>query len=184
MIGLAIAAFSNVQYCNSKETNKYTGREQAVALDSQEEIAMGLQSVPQMQQDYGELYPDQRAQHLVKEVGNRLVENTIAAKSDYQYDFYLLADSQTVNAFALPGGQIFITYTLFSKLQTEAQLTGVLGHEIGPVLGRHSSERIAESGLRQGLAQARSVGEDMAGRISNLEQNKLLTTGRGDELDL
>ncbi len=183
LIGLAIAGFSYFQYCNSKEINKYTGREQAMALDPQQEIAMGLQSAPQMAQEYGGLYPDQRVQELVKQVGNRLVEKTIAATSDYQYNFHLLADSQTINAFALPGGQIFITYALFSKLQTEDQLAGVLGHEIGHVLGRHSSERIAESGLWQGLAQAGSVGADMGSLISNMGQKKLLTNGRGDELE-
>ncbi|WP_271855558.1 M48 family metalloprotease [Patiriisocius marinus] len=183
MIGLAIAAFTYFQYCNSKEINKYTGREQAMALDPNEEIAMGLQSAPQMAQEYGGLFPDERAQQLVDQVGKRLVDNSMAATSEYQYDFHLLADSQTINAFALPGGQIFITYALFSQLESEDQLAGVLAHEIGHVLGRHSSERIAESGLWQGLAQAGSVGADMGGLISNMGANKLLTNGRGDELE-
>ena len=183
VIGLAIAAFTYFKYASSKEVNKYTGREQAMALDPQEEIAMGIQSAPQMAQQHGGLYPDQRAQNLVDLVGQKLVDNSMARESEYQYDFHLLADPNTINAFALPGGQIFITYALFSQLQSEDQLAGVLGHEIGHVLGRHSSERIAEAGLWQGLAQAGSVGGDMGGIIANMGQNKLLTNGRDDELE-
>ena len=83
----------------------------------------------------------------------------------------------------MPGGQIFITYALFSKLGSEDQLAGVLGHEIGHVLGRHSSERIAEAGLWEGLSQAGAVGGDLGGLIGGIGQNKLLTNGRGDELE-
>ncbi len=182
-IGLIIAAFTLFKYCNSKEINPYTGREQAIALDPQEEIAMGIQTAPQMAQQHGGLHPDQRAQDLVDKVGKKLVDNSIARESEYQYDFHLLADDQAINAFALPGGQIFITQALFSQLENEDQLAGVLGHEVGHVLGRHSSERIAEAGLWEGLSQAGSVGGDMGGLISGIGNNKLLTNGRGDELE-
>ncbi|GEQ87093.1 hypothetical protein ULMS_26010 [Patiriisocius marinistellae] len=183
IIGLLIAGYTYWQYNSSKEVNKYTGREQAMALEPQEEIAMGLQSRNQMAQQHGGLYPDESAQQTVDRVGKRLVDSSMAAGSEYVYEFHLLADDQTINAFALPGGQIFITYALFSQLETEDQLAGVLGHEIGHVLGRHSSERIADAGLWEGLAQAGSVGADMGGMIANMGQNKLLTNGRDDELE-
>ncbi len=183
IIGVLIAGFAYVKYCSSKEINPYTGREQAIALDPQEEIALGLQSAPQMAQEYGGLYPNEQMQGQVDFVGQKLVSSTIAKDSPYQYDFHLLADSQTINAFALPGGQIFITYALYSKLENEDQLAGVLGHEIGHVLGRHSSERIAETDFWQGLSQGASVGADMGGVVAGIGQNTLLTNGRGDELE-
>ena len=96
--------------------------------------------------------------------------------------FILLADAETINAFALPGGQIFITYALFSQLN-EAQLAGVLGHEIGHVIGRHSAERIAESEFWQTLSTGASVGGDMGDLVGGIGQNTLLTNGRGDELE-
>ncbi|KAA3622784.1 MAG: M48 family peptidase [Flavobacterium sp.] len=181
-IGLAIVAFAFMRKCASTETNPYTNREQAIALDPQEEIMLGVQSAPQMAAQHGGLYPDESLQAYVDRVGDKLVENSMAAKSPYQYDFHLLTDDQTINAFALPGGQIFITYALFEKLN-EDQLAGVLGHEIGHVLGRHSSERIANTEFWQTVSQGANVGVNAGDLIAGIGQNTLLTNGRGDELE-
>ncbi len=181
-IGIAIVAFAFIRKCSSTETNPYTNREQAIALDPQEEIALGVQSAPQMAAQHGGLYQDQRMQAYVDMVGNKLVDNSMASNSPYQYEFHLLADDQTINAFALPGGQIFITYALFEKLN-EDQLAGVLGHEIGHVLGRHSSERIANTEFWQTVSQGANVGASAGDLIAGIGQNTLLTNGRGDELE-
>lgn len=181
-IGLAIVAFAFVQRCNNKEENPYTGRIQNINMTAEQEIAIGLQSAPEMAQQHGGLYPDERMQALVDAVGKKLVDNSYARETPYEYNFHLLADDQTINAFALPGGQCFITYALFSQL-TEAQLAGVLGHEIAHVIGRHSAERIAESSFWQTLTMGASVGGDMGGLVSGIGQNTLLKNGRGDELE-
>ncbi|MEO9512752.1 MAG: M48 family metalloprotease [Flavobacteriaceae bacterium] len=182
LIGLAIVAFAFIQRCNNKEENPYTGRVQNINMTPDQEIAIGLQSAPEMAQQHGGLYPDERMQTLVDAVGQKLVNNSYARETPYEYDFHLLADDQTINAFALPGGQCFITYALFSQL-TEAQLAGVLGHEIGHVIGRHSAERIAESSFWQTLTMGASVGGDMGSLVSGIGQNTLLKNGRGDELE-
>lgn len=182
LVGLAIVAFAFIRRCSNQEENPYTGRVQNIDMTTEQEIAIGLQSAPEMAQQHGGLYPDERLQNLVDQVGNRLVQNSIAGETPYQYDFHLLADDRTINAFALPGGQIFITYALFSQLN-EAQLAGVLGHEIGHVIGRHSAERIAESSFWQTLATGASVGGDMGSLVSGIGQNTLLKNGRGDELE-
>ncbi|MBT8261752.1 MAG: M48 family metalloprotease [Bacteroidia bacterium] len=181
-IGLAIVAFAFMRKCSSTETNPYTNREQAIALDPQEEIALGVQSAPQVAAQHGGLYPDERMQSYVDAVGDKLVANSMATNSPYRYEFHLLADEQTINAFALPGGQIFITYALFEKLN-EDQLAGVLGHEIGHVLGRHSSERIANTEFWQTVSQGANVGANAGDLIAGIGQNTLLTNGRGDELE-
>lgn len=155
LIGLAIAAYSLWKYYGQSEYNEFTGENQHTAgLTVDQEIALGLQSTPQMIQQYGGLHPDQRAQQYLDMVGQRLVQGTGARETGYQFDFHLLADPQTVNAFALPGGQVFITAALFSQLETEDQLAGVIGHEIGHVLARHGAERIAKQQLTQGLTGA------------------------------
>lgn len=183
LIGVAIALFFVIKRCSQREVNPYTGRTQTISMTADKEIAIGLQSAPQMAQEYGGLYPNNEYQAFVDNVGNKLVNNSIARDTPYKYEFHLLSDPKTINAFALPGGQIFITYALFSKLENEDQLAGVLGHEIGHVIGRHSAERIAESEYWQGLVTAGNVGADIGNVIGGIGQNTLLTNGRDDELE-
>ena len=182
LIGLAIVAFAYFNKCSNTETNPYTGREQHITMNSDEEIAIGLQSAPEIAQQHGGLYPDERMQACVDAVGQKLVQNSVARETPYKYDFHLLADDRTINAFALPGGQCFITYALFKQLN-EAQLAGVLGHEIGHVIGRHSAERIADSQYWQQVAMGASVGADAGSIVGAIGQNTLLKNGRGDELE-
>jgi predicted Zn-dependent protease len=183
LIGAAIALFFVLKRCSQREENPYTGRMQTISMTADKEIQIGLASAPQMAQQHGGLHPNGQYQAMVDNVGNKLVNNSIARETPYKYEFHLLADPNTINAFALPGGQVFITFALFSKLENEDQLAGVLGHEIGHVLGRHSAERIAESEYWQGLATAGSVGADAGGLVSSVGQNTLLTNGRDDELE-
>lgn len=142
-IGLAIVAFAVLKYCSSAETNNFTGETQYVDLSTDQEIAMGLSAAPSMIAEYGGLHPDQNAQAQLDRVGKKLVNSSIGRNTDYQYDFHLLADDRTINAFALPGGQCFITAALYSQLENEDQLAGVMGHEIGHVIARHSAERMS-----------------------------------------
>lgn len=182
-IGLAIVAFALVKKCNNTEENPYTGRSQHITMNADQEIAIGLESAPQMAQQHGGLYPDERLQSFVDAVGNKLVQNSLARETPYKYDFHLLADDRTINAFALPGGQCFITYALFSQLN-EAQLAGVLGHEIGHVIGRHSAERIASSEFWRTATMGATVGAgDIGNVVGGIGQNTLLKNGRGDELE-
>lgn len=182
LIGLAIVAFAYINRCSNQEENPYTGRVQHINMSADQEIAIGLQSAPEMAQQHGGLYPDQRMQAFVDAVGRKLIQQSYTRETPYRYEFHLLADSKTINAFALPGGQIFITYALFSRLN-EAQLAGVLGHEIGHVIGRHSAERIADSQYWQQLSMGASVGADMGNVVAGIGQNTLLKNGRGDELE-
>jgi len=183
IIGLAIVAFAFFKKCNNKTHNPYTDRVQNISMTSDEEIAIGLQSAPQMAQQHGGLYPDEKLQSYIDMVGKKLVNSSMAKETPYQYEFHLLADPNTINAFALPGGQIFITYALLSKLENEDQVAGVLGHEIGHVLGRHSAERIAEHEFWKTISTGASVGADAGSIVNSIGQNVLLGNGRDDELE-
>jgi predicted Zn-dependent protease len=94
----------------------------------------------------------------VQRVGQKLVQESIAAKSPYRFSFHVLADPKTINAFALPGGPVFITEGLLRLLRSEGELAAVLGHESGHVIARHSSQQLAKAQLTQGLIGAAVVG--------------------------
>jgi predicted Zn-dependent protease len=102
ILAAGIILFSVLRYFSNTEENPWTGRKQHITLNPDQEIKLGLQSAPQMAQQFGGLYPDQKLQEAVKKVGQKLVHNSIAAETPYQYNFYLLRDPNTVNAFALP----------------------------------------------------------------------------------
>lgn len=154
IIGLMMAAFAFIQYHSNTQVNEFTGEKQRVSLSHDQEIQLGLQSAPSMAQQHGGLHHDESARAYVKQVGQKLVQTSVARQTPYQYDFHLLADPRTVNAFALPGGQIFITAALYSRLESEDQLAGILGHEIGHVIERHAAERIAKQELSKGITGA------------------------------
>ncbi len=192
LIAGGIVAFSFISYLAKTDTNEITGEKQRVSMSEEEEVQLGLSAAPQMIRQHGGLHRNPQAQDLVQRVGARLVtalQNELRTKGvdiPYQFDFHLCADSRTINAFALPGGQIFITYALYNKLDTEGQLAGVLGHEIGHVIERHGAERMAKQGFWKGLAGAAGVfgGDVNSARMANMvAQYKLMKYGRDDELE-
>lgn len=154
LIGLIVALVSAFGYFGLREFNPITGETQHIALSPEQEIALGLQSAPEMAEQFGGLEPDATIQGDVTAVGERLVQQSVAGRTPYRFSFHVLRDRETVNAFALPGGPIFITRGLLERFENEAQLAGVLGHEISHVIARHSAEHIAKSQFAQGLINA------------------------------
>ncbi|PRP68034.1 M48 family metalloprotease [Nonlabens agnitus] len=182
-IGLAIVAFAVFKFCSSETTNEYTGQKQYVDLTVEEEISMGLSAAPSMMQQHGGLLQNQAAQDQLDRIGYQLVQSSVAKNSNYKWDFHLLADDQTINAFALPGGQCFITAALYAQLEDEDQLAGVMGHEIGHVIARHSAERIQQQGLANGVITGVSVAAEGGGEAAQaIAQMLTMKYGREDEL--
>jgi predicted Zn-dependent protease len=191
-IGLLIALFGIVTYFMNTQVNPVTGEKQHIAMSVDEEKTLGLQAAPEMAAKLGGDIPlsDPRAR-VVLEVGRELVDRGDAARSPYtgNFHFHLLNDQDgTINAFALPGGQIFLTRSLYEKLRDEGELAGVLGHEIGHVVARHSAQQMAKGQLGQVLTTAVGVGAsgDERGRqatMATMMANQMLQLryGRGDE---
>jgi predicted Zn-dependent protease len=174
-----------ISYFGSRVYNPVTGENQHISLTPRQEVALGLQAAPQMVQQHGGEHPDQRLQALVDTVGIKIIQNSAAKQMEWPFEFTLLADPETVNAFALPGGQVFITYALFTRLETEGQLAGVLGHEVGHVVARHGAQRIAKSELTQGLTGAVAVasGDARAAQVAAMVAQLVnMKYGREDEL--
>lgn len=192
LIAAVIALVSLVSYCSMTQENPITGEKQQVSLSTDQEIALGLQAAPELIQQHGGEHPDRQAQARVDRIGAELLAGLNQELRDagrnnpYQFDFHLLRDDRTINAFALPGGQVFITSALYQRLPRDSQLAGVIGHEIGHVLSRHGAQQMAKTGLIQGLAGAAGVaGGDassaqMAQAIGQLINMKY---GRDDELE-
>ena len=150
ILAIIILVIGWIIYMSQVEKNPVTGEKQHVSLSPDQEIRLGLESAPEMSKEMGgELSSSDPRTKEVQKIGNYLVDHSIAKKSPWQFQFHLLADTDTTNAFALPGGQIFITLGLYEKLQTEAQLAGVLAHEMGHVIERHTAEQMAKSQLGQ-----------------------------------
>jgi predicted Zn-dependent protease len=142
-------------YWNQTQINPVTGEKQHVSISTDQEIRIGLESAPQMAHKMGGEVPstDPREKE-VQRMGEFIVSHTVAKNSPWKFQFHLLNDTKTINAFALPGGQIFITSGLLNKLQTEAQLAGVLSHEIGHVIERHTAQQMAKTELGQMFVMA------------------------------
>jgi len=185
-IAVVIALIGIITYFSKTETNPVTGEKQRVSLSVEQEIALGLQSAPEMIREMGGEVRDAKLNAYIDEVGNKIVSKTEAGNSPFQFEFYLLADQKTVNAFALPGGQIFITAGLYKLLKSEDQLAGVLGHEIGHVINRHGSEHLAKAELTQQLVMATQVGTggyDQGMIAQYVGQMANLKYGRDDEIE-
>lgn len=158
-VALIIALIALFMYMFNTQENPVTGERQHVSLTPVEEIKLGLDSAPEMAREMGGELPgsDPRLQE-VRKIGQYIVDNTDAKKGPWKFQFHLLNDTRTINAFALPGGQVFITLGLYDKLKTEAQLAGVLSHEMGHVIERHSAQQMATSQLGQMLVVAVGTG--------------------------
>jgi predicted Zn-dependent protease len=193
IMALIVAGAAIFSFIGSREFNPVTGENQYISLTQEQEIALGLQAVPQMITQHGGLYPDPELQEYVDEIGYRLVQYSEAADLGYQYEFHLLADPETINAFALPGGPVFITMALYEQLETEGQLAGVLGHEIAHVVARHGAQRMANAELTEGLIGAVVVassdpdrpqsGQQAAQVAAYVGQMVNMKYGRDDELE-
>ncbi len=185
IIGIIIAVISLISYFASQSYNPVTGENQYLSLTPEQEIALGLQSAPQMIQEFGGLHPDDAAQSAVNEIGSRLINTDIVQGTPWRFSFSVLDDPETVNAFALPGGPTFITSALLNELETEDEVAGVMAHEIVHVLARHSAQQIATNDLTNGLIGAVGVASGDAGAAQTaavIGQLISMRYGREDEI--
>lgn len=206
LLALGLALFALITYFgNPGDPNQITGEVERVAMaDEREEMALGQQAAPQMMQQHGGASRDRRKSQDVEQMGRlllrgleqwidrRIVEveretgKRVELQNPYRFEFTLLADPQTVNAFALPGGQVFITEALYDRLGSVGQLAGVLGHEIGHVIERHGNQRMAKQKLFSGLAMAGGAlgGDENSMRMSQMAAQMIsMKYGRDDELE-
>lgn len=116
---------------------------QSTDLSVQDEQRMTKEYLPKMEKEYP-VVKNSYAQRYLSEMGQRIVRANGLHNNPYQYNFRLV-DSKMVNAFALPAGEVFVTTPLLLMAENEAELAGVIGHEIGHIKARHTAERMAQA---------------------------------------
>lgn len=164
-----LVLFALVTFSAGCAVNPVSGQQEFVLMSEQQELAAGREANQQVLQQY-RIYPDQQLQVYVNSVGQTLAAQSHRSELTYQFT---VVDSTEINAFALPGGYVYITRGLLSYLNSEAELAAVLGHEIGHITARHAVRQ-------QTSAQAASIG---AGMLSVLLP-ELSSAGLGQTVNL
>jgi len=131
---LLAAALAAALVAGGCATNPVTGKSDIVTMSVAQEVEIGRQMHPKVLQEYGR-YADEELQAYVSDLGQRIA--AVSHRPDLQYTFTVL-DSDEVNAFALPGGYVYITRGIMAYLNSEAELAAVLSHEVGHVTARHA----------------------------------------------
>lgn len=132
-------------FISSCSINPVSGKKELSFMSEQQELAIGKESDPAVIAQFG-LYPNDTLQQFIKEKGKLM-----AAKShrpSLPFEFRIL-DSDVINAFAVPGGYVYFTRGIMAHFNNEAQFAGVLGHEIGHITARHSSQQYTKQMLTQ-----------------------------------
>ena len=145
LAALTVAVTALVLLAPGCATNPATGQRQLSLIGEEQEIAMGREADRQVVAQLG-LYPDEDLQRYVEGIGRKLA--AASERPDLPWTFRVV-DDPVINAFALPGGFIYVTRGILTHFDNEAQLAAVLGHEIGHVTGRHSVERVSKAQLAQ-----------------------------------
>jgi len=162
-------------------TNPATGQKEISLVSEAQEIEIGNQVAASTRASIG-LYPDNELQRYVNTVGQRLAATTERPGLPWSYE---VIDDPVVNAFAAPGGKIFITRGILAFLDSEAELAGVLGHETGHVTARHTARQITRQQLFSiGLIAGSIASSRIASAAGAIQQGLsllFLSYSRGDE---
>jgi predicted Zn-dependent protease len=149
--------------------NPVTGKNELSLVSESQEIELGKQSAAQVQQSIG-FYDDPAVQAYVSEIGMRMAR--ASERPNLPWEFHVVNDA-SINAFALPGGFIYVTRGLMTAINNEAELATVIGHEIGHVTNRHSVQQISKQQVAQlGLGVGSILSSDVA-RVAGLASQGL-----------
>lgn len=119
-----------------------TGRSGFNLLSAEDERQLGQQTHPEILKEFGGAFDEPAIAAYIAGIGQRLVQVTETPAADFRFT---VLDSPIVNAMALPGGYIYVTRGLLALCGNEAEIAGVVGHEIGHVLGRHTAQRVSQA---------------------------------------
>lgn len=140
-------------------TNPVTGDREFMLVSEQQEISMGKEYDPQVVATYG-VYDDAEIAAYISDIGQRIA--TVSDRPGLPYEFKVL-DSPVINAFAVPGGYVYFTRGILAYLNNEAEVVGVMGHEVGHIAARHSAKQISQQQIATiGLGVGSILSDDVA----------------------
>ena len=160
-----------------------TGDKRLMLVSPEDEVKLGKAYAPQIERRWAGRIPDENLQSYVNQVGQRMAR--VCHHPEFSYRYTAVQDSM-VNAFAVPGGHIFITRGLLDKLNSEAELASVLAHETGHVVAQHTAAAISRETVMAALVVAASVsgaGVDVGGASAFVAQCLSLQYTRDDETE-
>ncbi|MDH0866870.1 M48 family metalloprotease [Mitsuaria sp. GD03876] len=137
LAALAAATLLAVAGCGTNVVNPVTGRAERSAMSLQQEVEAGRQAHQDVLKEYS-VVDDAKLQAYVSALGHKLAAQSHRAELEWHFT---VLDSPEVNAFALPGGYVYVTRGILAYMENEADLAGVMGHEIGHVTARHGAQR-------------------------------------------
>ncbi|MDY6843719.1 MAG: M48 family metallopeptidase, partial [Thermodesulfobacteriota bacterium] len=154
--------------------NPITLKQELMFYDDESEIKLGKKVDKDILKEYG-YYNDEKLQNYINEVGQRIAK--VSDRNYLDYHFTVL-DTPLINAFALPGGYIYITRELLAFLNSEAELAGVLAHEVGHVVGRDSINQLSRTRINWAIALASLAAIPMTAQAIELAAvtNTLMTS--------
>jgi predicted Zn-dependent protease len=173
------------------EPSAVTGKKQSFGYSWQQELKLGADADKELTESMG-LYDNPQVQAYVESVGQRVLQsstfnspNVPDIYKNTKFTFRVM-DSPVVNAFALPGGYVYVTRGLLTHVQNEAQLATVLGHEIAHVAARHSSQQARRSQWGQlGVIAGAILGQKVLGeKMPNIGESVLAMGSQAAELFL
>jgi predicted Zn-dependent protease len=142
---LGVASMASLLAVHGCATNPVTGQKQLAVISEAQEIQIGQQAAAEFQQAIG-IYDDPQLQRYVTDIGMRLAQRSERPGLPWKF---AVADTPSVNAMALPGGPIYVTRGMLAHLNDEAELAGVMGHEVGHVTARHAVQQASRGTVAQ-----------------------------------
>lgn len=193
---VAIAAMLGTLAITGCSTNEATGKRIFTVMSMDQELALGAEAAPQFTAEYGGSVPDAQLAQYVTTIGTSMAVYAEGGYDEIPWTFTLL-NSPVINAFALPGGKVFFSRGLAEKLTSEAEMAGVIGHEIGHVTAQHGNQRMSSGTLLNAILTGATIVAGTSEQGSDLNraaqigipalsvggQLVLLKFGRDEELE-
>jgi predicted Zn-dependent protease len=157
---LSLTIFTLLVFTACASKAPITGRSQMIFMDHNKEMALGSDAAQQILSS-SKLSKDTKQIQRLNQIGKRVAE--ASGQKNYKWEFYLIEDAKTPNAFVLPGGKVFVYTGILQFMSSDDELAAVVAHEVGHALARHGAERMSSGQLASAGGQLLQLGLGVKG---------------------